>query len=110
MISSEVDAAPRSLADQMSELSQRFDHENDTNHLNGGLETASHKVYKQNSAKLTPAVFKSGKLGGRFQGAESITDVNSVAMTAKPSQSFRNQYQGPSPHHMSHSKTLLYQQ
>ena len=46
MISSEVDAAPRSLADQMSELSQRFDHENDTNHLNGGLETASHKVYK----------------------------------------------------------------
>ena len=47
MISSEVEAAPRSLADQMSELSQRFDHDGDTNHLNGGgLDTASHKVYK----------------------------------------------------------------
>ena len=110
MISSEVDAAPRSLADQMSDFSQRFDHENDANHPNGSHETSSHKVYKQNSAKLTPAAFKSAKLGGRFQGVESITDVNSVAMTAKPSQSFRNQFPGTSTYHMSHSKTLLYQQ
>ena len=97
MISSEVDVAPRSLADQMSDFSQRFDHDHDANHPNGSHETSSHKVYKQNSAKLTPAAYQS-----RFQGVESITDVNSVAITNKPNQSYHNKYPP--------SKTLLYKQ
>ena len=62
MISSEVDVAPRSLADQLSDFSQRFDQENDGNHPNGSHETSSHKVYKQTNSKLTPATYKSNKM------------------------------------------------
>ena len=53
MISSEVHAAPRSLADQMSDISQRFDHDvndaaNHHTHPHHQLinETSSHKVYQ----------------------------------------------------------------
>ena len=88
MISSEMEAAgaTRSLADHMSDFS--YHHENDANHHNGSIEMSSHKV-----AKLTPAAFRSSKLGGgyRHQGTDSIiNDANSVAITNKPSHSYRN--------------------
>ena len=41
MISSEMDVAPRSLADQLSDYSQRFDHEADALHRN---QDASHET------------------------------------------------------------------
>jgi len=45
MISSDVDAAPRSLADQLSDLSQRFDNENEGI---SGHNYASHETSSQN--------------------------------------------------------------
>ena len=95
MISSEVDAAPRSLADQLSDLSQRFDQE-PYNH-NASHETSSQKVYKQSMSKLTPAAYKSNTMKRYGQGVDSRTDVNSVAITAKPS------------HQQSYSKTVKMQ-
>ena len=53
MISSDVDVAPRSLADQLSDFSNRFDHEQDQNNNNILVNEAN--GYK----KLTPALFTS---------------------------------------------------
>ncbi len=81
MISSDVDAAPRSLADQLSDFSQRFEHENDGHRDQPSHETSSQQIGKA-TKKLTPANFRNSKLkyGG---GCDSRTDVNSVAITAK---------------------------
>ena len=105
MISSDVDVAPRSLADQLSDFSQRFDHENDGQGEQPSHETSSQKIGK-GSKKLTPAAFRSTKL--RYGGGDSRTDVNSVAITAKHSQSYRNtnNVNNPTPY----SKTLAMKQ
>lgn len=105
MISSDVDVAPRSLADQLSDFSQRFDHENDGHGEQPSHETSSQKIGK-GSKKLTPAAFRSTKL--RYGGGDSRTDVNSVAITAKHSQSYRNtnNVNNPTPY----SKTLAMKQ
>ena len=98
MISSDVDAAPRSLADQLSDLSQRFDHDNEgmSGHNNASHETNSHKIQRQRSSKLTPAAFQYKYGSGRD------TDVNSVAITNKPGQSYGKYTQD---HAKKHSKT-----
>ena len=80
MISSDmVDAPARSLADQLSDLSQRF-------------ETGSEKITPANYHTFMSAA-KLVKLGH----GESRTDLNSVAMTNKPSHSL-TQWRQPSPY------------
>ena len=78
MISSDVDVAPRSLADGLSDYSQRYEHDNDGHGLLANeIETSSQKM--KMSSKLTPAAYTHKRL--RYGGE---TDVNSVAMTMKP--------------------------
>ena len=95
MITSDVvDGAPRSLADQLSDISQRFDQDNDAHLNNRSHETSSQKVFNQPSSKLIPAsaAFTRNTIQRYGAGADGRADIDSVAMTAKPSQSgqYRN--------------------
>ena len=99
MISSDVEAAqaPRSLADNMSDLSQHY-HDHDGHYQrNQSLETSSQKVTAtqqrmHQTAKMTPAANKFSTMIPSYSGPD--LDTNSVAMTAKPNQVYRKQ----SPH------------
>ena len=64
-------------------------------------ETSSQKVYKQYPSKLTPAAFKNRL---KYGGTSSVNDANSIAMTAKPGNSFHLGTTNP------YSKTLAHMQ